>query len=79
MTAQWNPEWPVEPYGGHEDHTVVNASELRKLEELRATCLDAPLNLGFLVSRLKVIGATLLAADLASYAEELKRKAEAAS
>jgi hypothetical protein len=74
MTAQWNPEWPV-------DARLVNQEEekIRKVRELRDMCNNAPMDLGFLVSRLKVIGATLLAADLASYAEELRRKAQAAS
>jgi hypothetical protein len=74
MTAQWNPEWPV-------DARQVNQAEdkLRKIQELRDMCNNAPMDLGFLVRRLKAIGATVIAAELAEYAEALKNKSVAAS
>jgi hypothetical protein len=74
MTAQWNPEWPV-------DARQVNQAEdkLRKIQELRDMCNNAPMDLGFLVRRLKAIGATVIAAELAKYAEALKNKSVAAS
>lgn len=78
MTKSYNPRDDEPYYGGQEAHVAVSESQWRKLLELRATCMDAPLNLGFLARRIKAMGMMLVSADLMAYADQLKRMAEAA-
>jgi hypothetical protein len=74
MTDQWNQEWPVV-----DERIKRQAERIRKVRELRDMCNNAPMELGFLVRRLNSIGATVIAAELAEYAERLKNASVAAS
>lgn len=76
MTQQWKPEWQDQELSAQD--VSLTPDNYRALMQLRATCLDAPLNMGFLARRAQNMGMILLSEELMAYAEKLKAMAEAA-